>query len=229
MYSLSQQAVRRHSSPYRTRKHKPEVLCRASLSSHLLVISTNPLPQDIYPPRINDRYSFRPSSRKRVIGTSHSTHEVSLRPYVLIVSPSSRPIHSRISHHGATQGNKINTDLLILHPQSLRNVCITRALLLNQSTIVMPTTGNVLHLLPTHIINQLTITSHRSDDELTFNSSTRHSTALLLLKSPLLSELPRLRCTKVSSRFRDKKLVTRTELSEHPTHRICGCGCVSGG
>lgn len=56
----------------------------------------------------------------------------------------------------------------------------------------------------------------------TFNNSTLHSTALLLLKSPLLNRCPKFRCTNISALPTSKESVSTTELSLHPTQRIWG-------
>jgi hypothetical protein len=63
-----------------------------------------------------------------------------------------------------------------------------------------------------------------TDSPHTFSKSTLHSRALLLLKSPLLTRLPKLRCTNISSRGTSRHSVSEMRLSEHPIHRMCCLG-----
>lgn len=52
----------------------------------------------------------------------------------------------------------------------------------------------------------------------------QYSMAVVLLKSPLLKHVPRFRCTNISSGSTSKVPVSVIQLSEHPTHMICGSG-----
>lgn len=60
--------------------------------------------------------------------------------------------------------------------------------------------------------------------EQTFNNPTHHSTALSLLKSPLLRIFPRFLCTNISSGSTPSVSVSTIKLSLHPTQRMCGLG-----
>ena len=89
----------------------------------------------------------------------------------------------------------------------------------NQSTIIMTTYHDILHL---HSAVSPSFHSLLISCINTFSRLKHQSSALSLLKSLLCKILPRFLCTKISSGNTSSASVSMIKLSLHPTHKICG-------